>query len=80
MREGFARGVVMTTKPRRKSIHPVSMESFWVRVDGTDMHAAAEEESGWHFFLSECRGGRRVELLRGETVIARLEPQKAKPL
>ena len=68
----------MTTKPRRVSVHPTTIESFWVRVDGDNQHALADEESGWHFFLSECRGGRRVELLRGKTVVARLEPQIGK--
>ncbi len=63
----------MTTKPLRKP-RPITPGDFAVRANGNWIATALDEATAWGKFLSECRATSLVELLRGRTVVAWLEP------
>jgi hypothetical protein len=79
----------MTTKPKRAPKPLPGPQDFSVRINGTltvlkDGRTAAllSEEEGWAAFIAERRvaAGRKVELLRGATVIAWIEPVSEPPM
>jgi len=55
---------------------------FSVRAGGAWIVTQSGERCAWETFLTECRGRRGVELLRGTTVIARISnplPEETRP-
>lgn len=57
----------MKTQPK-----PLTSGNFSVRVNGAWTATLLQENEAWYAFLSECRVGRAVQLLRGTVVVAYL--------
>jgi hypothetical protein len=55
-----------------KTAKPITTGNFSVRVNGAWTATLLQENEAWSAFLSECRVGHLVELLRGAIVVAYL--------